>query len=114
VGKARTPGATFTSLDRADAIAIGAERRAGKVKIAPAFRCPARHRPVVFPEGALILVQDDLRLGEKSLSGRVGEPRLVIRMHVRHYDRVDVDRRDVDGLQVLREAPNLISLPGEA
>ena len=32
---------------------------------------------------------------------------------MRHHDRVDVGRRDVDRLQVLSQAPDVLSLPGE-
>ena len=33
---------------------------------------------------------------------------------MRHHDRSDTGRRDVDGLQILREAPDMLGLPGEA
>src|SRR5580700_7821693 len=88
----------FVRLDRADAIAIGGKRRASQAEIALAFRGRARHRPIVCPKGELVLMQDELRLGEYSLSRRVDKPRLVIRMHVRHHNRVDVGRRNAHGL----------------
>src|SRR5580693_2810382 len=58
----------FVRLDRADAIAIGGKRRASQVEIALAFRGRARHRPVAFPKGEFIFVQDELRRGKYSLS----------------------------------------------
>jgi hypothetical protein len=59
-------------------------------------------------------MQDERRLGEYSLSRRVDEPRLVIRMHVSHHNRVDVGRRDAHGVQVPQQAPDVLSLPGES
>ena len=56
----------FVRLDRADAIAIGGERRASQAEIALGFRGRARHRPVVSPERELVLMQDELSLGEYS------------------------------------------------
>ena len=53
--------------------------RASEVEIALALRWHTRHRPVVFPVGKLVLMQDELRLREYSLSGCVDKPRLVIR-----------------------------------
>src|SRR3984885_15571735 len=74
----------FVHLDRTNTIAISGERHASEVEIALAFRGRARHRPVVCPKGELVLMQDELRLGEYSLSGRVDKPRFVIWVHVRH------------------------------
>src|SRR5580700_11495877 len=50
----------FVRLDRTNAIAIGGERRTSQAEIALAFRGRARHRPVVFPKGELVLMQDEL------------------------------------------------------
>ena len=59
-------------------------------------------------------MQEQVRLGKYSLSRRVYEPCLVIRMHVRHRDRVDVGRRNANGLQVPQEAPDVFSPSGES
>jgi hypothetical protein len=67
--KGADAGADLVRLDCADAIAIGGDRRASLAEIALAFRGRARHRPVVSPKGELVLMQEQLRLGEYSLSG---------------------------------------------
>ena len=83
-GEGAHTGGDLVRLDRADPIAIGGERRASEAEVALAFRGRARHRPLVSPKVALVPMQETLRPGEYSLSGRVDKPRLVIRMHVSH------------------------------
>ena len=73
-GESTDARSDFVRLNRTDTIAIGGERRASEAEIALAFRGRARHRPVVFPKGELVLMQDELRLGEYSLSRRVDKP----------------------------------------
>jgi hypothetical protein len=112
-GKRRRPERLRPSY-RTDTIGVGRERRASEAEIALAFRGRARHRPVVFPKCELVLMQDELRVGEYSLSRRVDKPRLVIRMHVRHHNRVDVGRRNANGVQVPQETPDVLSFSGES
>lgn len=54
------------SLDRADSIAIGAERRASEVKIALAFRGGARHRPS-FQRASSFSCRTSFALGNTAL-----------------------------------------------
>ena len=112
-GEGADAGDDVVRPDRSDTIAVSRERCASEAEIALAFRGRARHRSVVSPKGKLVLMQDELSLREHSLSGQVDKPRLVVRMHVGHHDRVDVGGGNAHSVQISQEAPDKLSLAGD-
>jgi hypothetical protein len=66
----------------------------------------ARHGGIVVPMARLVLVHHQLGIGEVApAGGKVGEPRRMVRMHVREQDRLDLGGRNAGRREVHGQMP---------